>query len=100
MCNCTDDYNHFLVKCQYNIDFWKLFSNYIKTIKDPNFDMSLDEIVLGGNIRDSSFSCINILIELSSYAVCKSRLIYYKTNNAKPISILFMWDKKIRWDCK
>ena len=46
-CNCTDDYDHFSVKCKYNKTFWTRFSSYIQEFtKDYNFYISPFNIVL------------------------------------------------------
>ena len=48
----------------------------------------------GWNIDNSNFTFVNILIELVSFCVYKSRIIYYDTKNAIPIPILFMLEMK------
>ena len=54
------------------------------------FKISIEKIICGWNIHNSTFTFANILIELASFAVYKSRIIYNDTNKITPISILFM----------
>ena len=80
--NCIDDYDHFIVKCKYSKTFWIWFSKYIQEFtNDYNFHISLEKIISGWNIVDSNFAFVNILIELASFSVYKSRIIYYDTKN-------------------
>ena len=84
ICNCIDDYDHFFVKCKYNKTFWTRFSKYIQEFtKDYNFHISLEKIISGWNIDNSNFTFVNILIELASFSVYKSRIIYYDTQKKK-----------------
>ena len=54
----------------------------------------MDKIISGWNIENSNFTFANILIELASYAVYKSRIIYYDTKKSIPISTLFVSEIK------
>ena len=54
----------------------------------------MEKIICGWNSPNAKFNFANILIELASYAVYKSRIIYYDTKKIIPISILFMFEIK------
>ena len=63
-------------------------------MKDCKFNISLDKIIFGWNIENVKYTFANILIELASYSVYKSRIIYYDTKNSLPISIFFVLEIK------
>ena len=46
------------------------------------------------SIDNSNFTFVNILVELASFSVYKSRMMYYDTKNSIPISIYFMLEIK------
>ena len=79
------DHDHFfvnMVKYKYNKSFWTTFSKYVQEfMKDYKFHISLDKIIFGWNIDNANYTFANILIELASYSVYKSRIICNDTKN-------------------
>ena len=95
VCDCLDDYDHFFIKCKFNKSFWIMFSNYMRYLfNGSNFNITLEKVICGWNIQNSDFYFANKLIEIATFAVYKSRLIFYDTKKVIPISILFMYEIK------
>ena len=93
-CNVVDDYEHFFITCKQNKDLWGKFSNYVKTVRNENFDIALKHIIGGWNIENKEYYIINILIEIASFTIYKSKMIYNQTNKAIPNTLLFIQDIK------
>ena len=93
-CNVIDDYDHFFITCNENKDLWLKFSNYVKCVMNNDFEISLYHIVCGWNIDRSEFDFVNILIELASFAVYKSKMIYNQTQKNVPNIVLFTQEFK------
>ena len=90
-----DDYDNFFVKCKYNDTFWYRFTQYMYyLIQDQQFTITLDKIICGWNIEKHEYNFANILIELASFAIYKSELIYNDTNKVTPIIVLFTLEIK------
>ena len=93
-CNVLDDYEHFFVRCKRNKNLWLQLSNYVKTVKNENLDISLKHVIGGWNIENKEYYFINILIEIASFAIYKSKMIYNQTNKNMPNTLLFIQELK------
>ena len=54
-----------------------------------DIEISLYHIVCGFNIDKSEFDFVNIIIELISFAIYKSKMIYNQTRKITPSNLLF-----------
>ena len=63
-------------------------------MKECNFNINLPIIICGWNISDKNFKFANVLIQLASFAIYKSKMIYNVTKKIIPIKILFKMEIK------
>ena len=71
------------------------FSDYMKHLhKDKRFSISLEYIICGWNIDRKEYTFANILIDLASFAIYKSKVIFNETNKLDSINVLFMIEIK------
>ena len=94
LCNVVDDYSHFFITCKYVKEFWVQFSNYVKTVKREDFEITLKHIIGGWNIENKEYHFINTMIDIASFTIYKSKMIYNQTNKNIPCSLLFIQEIK------
>lgn len=91
----VDNYEHFFVNCNYNNTFWKHFSDYMKHLhQGEQFSITLDKIICGWNIDKKKYTFANILIEIASFAIYKSKMIFNETNKLNSVNVIFMIELK------
>ena len=86
-------YEHFIT-CKRNRNLWFQLSNYIKTVKNENLRITLKQIIGGWKIEIKEYYFINILLEISSFTIYKSKMIYNQTNKSIPNTKLFIQEIK------
>ena len=92
-CDCLEDYNHFFLVCNKNIQFWEKEILYVLTW--IHFNLSLENIIYGWNIDKSTCAFVNFLIIIALYSVYKARIRFNETNIFSPIWSIF--NLEIKW---
>ncbi len=86
-----DNYEHFFVTCNKIQNFWHQFSIYVDYLKKiDNFEITLRKIICGWNIDSSIYDFVNVLIQLATFAIYKSKMIYNETKKYVLPKIHFM----------
>ena len=68
LCNLTDDYEHFFLKCQFFHEFWKKIYVLVSKIKIGSHIFNFKTLVLGYKIHDPMYNDINLFLTVLIYS--------------------------------
>ena len=72
ICHQVDNYNHFFKECEFLQEFWIKVGSLLDKIKIGTHILSMQNLILGYKIPDSSYFDINVLLTIVLFAVYKS----------------------------
>ena len=72
LCNLTEDYEHFFLKCQFFHEFWKKIYVLVSKIKIGSHIFNFKTLVLGYKIHHPMYNDINLFLTVLIFSVHKS----------------------------
>ena len=84
-CNYFEEYNHFFIACEKNVQFWNSFKKCLYVLTRIHFNLSLENIIYGRNIDKINCASVNFLFIVAPFSVYKARIRYNETIIFSPI---------------